>query len=490
MNITLTRKIEAEAVPVIILRNETKITSHPFYRLLAPEDRALVDRFMGKVNFERHFTETIFLPSGGRVFVLASGKKDKFNFRRAVIEMRQMVVTAKRHGITAVEVHVPDFFSSANRDLVSMAEAIAIQCELANFDYNRYRTTGKENWRFLTDVYVYSANGDKKVAAALAKGKVIGEEINSTRALANTPGGDMTPALLAAAAGAVAKQNGLKITVFDEKEMKKLGMGGVLGVGKGSDSPPRFIILEYAGGKKSEQPVVLVGKGITFDSGGLNLKPSDHIYEMHMDMSGGAAVIHTIAALARLKVKKNVVGLVPAAENMVSGESYRPGDVLTTMSGKTIEVLNTDAEGRVILSDALTYAKHFNPRLVIDIATLTGAAMVALGQRASGLFTTDTKLEKFFRDMGEATADFVWPLPLWEEYEKEIEGTFGDVSNTGKTRYGGAITAAVFLWQFIKGTPWVHLDIAPRMTAIEGEHLAKGAAGAPVNLLVHALEKF
>jgi len=208
-------------------------------------------------------------------------------------------------------------------------------------------------------------------------------------------------------------------------------------------------------------------------------------------MSGGASVIHTIVALARLKVKKNIVGLIPAVENMPSGSSYRPGDQLRTMSGKTIEVLDTDAEGRVILADALEYAKKYKPELVIDVATLTGAAVVALGQRASALFTNDDKLEKTFRHAGEVTGDFVWPLPLWEEYEEEIKGTFGDVANLGKYKgLGGAITAATFLWQFTKDIPqWVHLDIAPRMTAIEGDFLSKGSIGSGVYLLTYLLKK-
>jgi leucyl aminopeptidase len=209
-----------------------------------------------------------------------------------------------------------------------------------------------------------------------------------------------------------------------------------------------------------------------------------------MDMSGGAAVIHALALAARLKLKKNIVGLVPAVENMPSGSSYRPGDVLKSMSGKTIEVLNTDAEGRIILADALTYAKRYNPRLVVDVATLTGAAVVALGERASALFTRDPKLEAKFREWGELSGDFVWPLPLWEEYEQEIKGTFGDWANVGSTRWGGAITAAVFLAQFAEGYPWVHLDIAPRMTALPDEYLSKGAAGAPVRLLIRMLEEF
>jgi len=212
--------------------------------------------------------------------------------------------------------------------------------------------------------------------------------------------------------------------------------------------------------------VVLVGKGVTFDTGGINLKPSDFILGMNMDMSGGAAVIHALVAAARLKLKKNIVVLVPAVENMMSGASYRPGDIIRSMSGKTIEVLNTDAEGRIILADALHYAKRFTPSLVVDVATLTGAAMAALGERATALFTEDEHLELQLRHLGEKSGDHVWPLPLWDEYDDEIKGTFGDVANLGR-----------------------NLDIAPRMTTLSDEFLSKGSAGAPVRLLVKILEQ-
>lgn len=213
--------------------------------------------------------------------------------------------------------------------------------------------------------------------------------------------------------------------------------------------------------------------------------------EMHLDMSGGAAVIHAVALAARLKVKRNIIGLVPAVENMPSGSSYRPGDVLKSLSGKTIEVLNTDAEGRVILADALCYAKRYSPSLVVEASTLTGAALVALGQQASAMLTRDEKIGDKIRELGEKSGDYVWPLPLWEEYEDMVKGNFGDISNipaSGNTRYGGVIGGGMFLQKFADGYPFVHLDIAPRMTAAPGEFLAKGAAGAPVRLFLAIAE--
>ncbi|MEK7173977.1 MAG: leucyl aminopeptidase family protein, partial [Patescibacteria group bacterium] len=366
---------------------------------------------------------------------------------------------------------------------------IAIHFELANFEFVKYKTPPSEGWKPVTDVLV-AGRDTGYIKTGIERGQIIAGEVNACRALSNTPGGDMTPRLLAEEARNAAKNVPVDVTVLGKNQMEQIGMGGVLGVARGSNEEPQFIILSYRGCREKEKPIVLVGKGVTFDTGGLNLKPSEAIYEMHMDMSGGAAVIHAVVLAAKLRLKKNVIGLVPAVENMPSGSSYHPGDVLKSLSGKTIEVLNTDAEGRIILADGITYAKRYNPKLVVDVATLTGAAMAALGQRCSAIFTEDQKLERQIRALGEESGDYVWPLPLWDEYEEEIKGTFGDVANIGKTRYGGAITAAKFLHSFAKelGCPWIHIDMAPRMTSIDGEYLAKGAAGVPVRLLLRILE--
>lgn len=489
MIFTQTKKAEPGAVIVFFLADGADLAGHPSSKFLAKEDQKLLKAFAGKSEIKEGLAHSVFLPTGRRALVIGKAKDEKFTNRKAILAMRQAIAVAKREGFGTIQVFLDDFRIVDNETAGDLAELMATQFEMANFDFVKYRTAPKGGWKFVQKAFVVSKS-PASLSARLARGKIIGEEINAARDLSNTPASDMNPAHLAGVATALGKKHGFKVRVLKVAEMKKLGMGGILGVGQGSDTPPRFIIMEYLKGKKGQKPVVLAGKGITFDSGGLNLKPSDHIYEMHMDMSGGAAVIRTLTALARLKAKVNVVALVPAAENMVSGKSYRPGDVLTTISGKTIEVMNTDAEGRVVLADTLGYSLRYKPRLVIDVATLTGAAMAALGQRASALFATDRKVEDSLREIGEATGDPVWPLPLWEEYEKDVRGDFGDVANSSKTRYGGAINGAMFLWQFIKDQSWVHLDIAPRMTAVEGEHLAKGAAGASVGLLVRFLEAF
>ncbi len=450
-----------------------------------------------RVTREKSKQDEIFrLEDGSRKIVLGVPEPEKMNQRKLILLARRIISTAKAKRIESLLID-PIIFSFENVNLFDqeLGELVATNMLMANYSFTEFLTRPVDGFPAVKEIFF--ENASKEFAGGVKRGMIIGEEVNACRRLANLPGGDVTPETLADEAKKIAKQNKLKVKILDVAEMKKLGMGGVLGVGKGSELPPKFIILEYMNaskssvsgqGKKVVGPVVLVGKGVTFDTGGINLKPENSMLGMNMDMSGGAAVLHTVAAIARLGVKCNLVALVPAVENMPSGSSYRPGDVLRSMSGKTIEVNNTDAEGRIILADALTYAAKYKPSLVVDVATLTGAAMAALGERASALFTTDETLEKQFRELGELSGDHVWPLPLWEEYDDEIKGTIGDWSNLGKTRYGGAITAAAFLKQFAVGYSWVHLDIAPRMTSIEGEFLAKGAAGAPVRLLVKLLE--
>lgn len=438
---------------------------------------------------ERDITEAIIFPSGEKRIEVGIGEFKKMTRRKMSLLFRRVVVAAKAQKAKKITIDLNDFlFAHLALPVREVAEIAATNFELANFEFVSYKTPPSGGWNFIEEIHLLGALSTD-AQEGFRRGQVIGEEVNAARELSNTPGSEMTPALLGEAAKRAASGTKIAVKVLGMKEMEKLGMGGIIGVGKGSDAEPKFIIMEYFAGPKSQKPVVLVGKGITFDTGGLNIKPGMSMEEMHMDMSGGAAVMYALRALARLGIKKNIVALIPAAENMPSGKSYRMHDVLKTMGGKTIEIGHTDAEGRVVLADGLEYAKRYKPELVIDVATLTGAAMVALGQKASALFASDEKLERQFREAGERSGDYVWPLPLWEEYEHMVKGTFGDVTNAGKIRYGGAIEGAVFLWQFIKGYPWVHIDMAPRMSAAEGDHLAKGATGEPVRLLVEALSR-
>ncbi|MBM3257213.1 MAG: leucyl aminopeptidase [Candidatus Liptonbacteria bacterium] len=494
MKLELIKKLPTEGAIVFVIKEGVSLKTHPFLKFLGEEDKKYIETVTNASGASGISNKFLILPSGRKTLIISVPAKDKFTGRKAILSARRVIVAARSEKLAQIVVLLEDF--QARTSPQETATMLGTQLEIANFEFVAYKTAPKEGWNFVEEVGVFSKYSLESLRKALEAGKVVGEEVNAARVLSNTPGGDMTPAGLAEAALQAGKKSGFKVTILDEKEITKLGMGGVLGVSKGSVEKPRFIVIEYLRGKKSEKPVVIVGKGVTFDTGGLNLKPTQAIYEMHMDMSGGAATIHILGALARLNVKKNVIGLVPAVENMPSGSSFRPGDLLKSMSGKTIEVTNTDAEGRVILADALEYAKRYNPRLVVDIATLTGAALVALGQRASAIFSTSAPVERSLRAIGEETGDFVWPLPLWEEYEEDIKGMFGDFANSGKSRWGGAIEGAVFLRQFIRDKegndayPWVHLDIAPRMTSVDGEFLAKGAAAPSVALLTQFLREY
>ena len=314
---------------------------------------------------------------------------------------------------------------------------------------------------------------------AVEQGAAIAEGMALARELGNLPGNVCTPTLLAETATKLGKEFKLKVEVLERKDMEKLGMGALLSVARGSHQPPKFIVLRHEGGKSGDKPVVLVGKGITFDTGGISLKPAAEMDEMKFDMCGAASVLGTFRAIARMKLPLNVVGIVPATENMPGGNASKPGDVVTSMSGQTIEVLNTDAEGRLILCDALTYAERFEPACVIDIATLTGACVVALGKIPSGLLANDDELARELVDHGQSSGDRVWQLPLWEEYQELLKSNFADMANIGG-RYGGTITAACFLSRFTKAYKWAHLDIAGTAW-VSGD--AKGATGRPVPLL-------
>ncbi|WP_119354783.1 leucyl aminopeptidase [Azohydromonas sediminis] len=315
----------------------------------------------------------------------------------------------------------------------------------------------------------------------LVRGQAIAAGVTLARECANRPANHCTPTFLAEQAQALAKSHGLKAEVLDRKDVEKLGMGAFLAVARGSHEPLRFIVLRYQGAGKADAPIVLVGKGITFDTGGISIKPAAEMDEMKFDMSGAASVLGTLRALAELKPRVNVVGLIPACENMPGGRAVKPGDVVTSMSGQTIEILNTDAEGRLILCDALTYAARFKPQAVVDVATLTGACVIALGHQHSGLFSADDALAADLLAAGAAALDTAWRMPLDAEYDEALKSNFADMANVGP-RAGGAITAAKFLQRFAKDLPWAHLDIAGTAWK-SGAH--KGATGRPVGLLTH-----
>ncbi|MFM9901484.1 MAG: leucyl aminopeptidase [Polaromonas sp.] len=358
-----------------------------------------------------------------------------------------------------------------------------VACGDALYTYNTTKSSVSKTTTSKLERLVMGVNSVSRAAPGFDRAKALVNGMNLTKEWANRPANYATPALLAGAAQQLGKLDNIKVEVLGPKEVSKLGMGSFMAVAQGSDEPLRFIVLHYNGAARSSAPVVLIGKGITFDTGGISIKPASEMDEMKYDMCGAASVLGVFRALADLQPAINVVGLIPACENMPDGRSVKPGDVITSMSGQTIEVLNTDAEGRLVLCDALTYAERFKPSAVIDIATLTGACVVALGGVRSGLFSPDDALAQSLLEAGEKSMDLCWRMPLDDEYAEGLKTSFADVANIGG-RAGGAITAARFLQRFAGGFSWAHLDIAG--TAWKSGS-AKGATARPVPLLLNYL---
>lgn len=369
------------------------------------------------------------------------------------------------------------------------ARALVEGAVLAAWDYRDLKADPEEDDQPVTRLAEMAilASDDEAgddIRAAVDVGRIVAEAENLARELASKPGNIATPTHLAEVAQGIADEGGMEITVFDRAAMQEQGFGGILGVAAGTEEEPRFIVMEYRGGDAAEAPLALVGKGVTFDSGGISIKPSAKMEEMKYDMSGAAAVLGAMQAVARLRPRVNVVALVPATENLPSGRATKPGDVLRMFSGKTVEVINTDAEGRLILADALAYAQRFAPRAMIDAATLTGAVVIGLGQHAVGLMGSDDDLVTEVQAAGERTGERCWPLPLWDPYREQIESNVADIKNTGG-RPAGSITAGCFLKEFVGDVPWAHLDIAG--TAWKDEpapYLRKGATGVPTRLFI------
>jgi leucyl aminopeptidase len=328
-----------------------------------------------------------------------------------------------------------------------------------------------------------SASDVSAAETGLANGQALAAGVSLAKDLGNLPPNVCTPSYLAEQALALGKTHQFKVEVLERDALEKLGMGSFLGVAQGSEEPPKFIIMQHLKGKKEQKPVVLVGKGITFDTGGISLKPGSEMDEMKYDMCGAASVLGTFKTIAAMNLPLNVIGVIPTCENMPDGRATRPGDVLTSMSGLTIEVLNTDAEGRLILCDALTYVERFEPSAVIDVATLTGACVIALGHHASGLFSNNDALAAELLQAGEVSLDRAWHMPMWDDYQSLLDSNFADMANIGG-RAAGSITAACFLARFAKKYDWAHLDVAGTAWKSGKE---KGGTGRPVPLLTQFL---
>ena len=409
--------------------------------------------------------------TGGRVVLAGVGEGSAKEVRQAVAAAVTAVKSAQIKKLTLC------FASQPAEDAVRAAVMAVAEASYV-FTTTKSKPEGRAIQRVVLGLPTAST---LKPVFAQTVAAVTGIEF--AKEWANRPANYATPTLLAGAARALAKLAHIKCEVLGPKEVAKLEMGSFIAVAQGSEEPLRFMVLHYEGAEKSEAPTVLVGKGITFDSGGISIKPAAEMDEMKFDMSGAASVLGVFRALAELKPAINVVGLIPACENLINGRAVKPGDVVRSMSGQTIEILNTDAEGRLVLCDALTYAERFKPRAVVDIATLTGACVVALGNVRSGLFSADDELAASLMAAGERSLDLCWRMPLDDDYAEGLKTSFADVANVGG-RAGGAITAAKFLQRFTGKFPWAHLDIAGSAWK---SGAAKGATGRPVALLLDYL---
>lgn len=487
-------RVDTETTDALVL-------THCEGEALSKQDAGVLDKALGGAlhellrskEFEGKTNEALLFHTQGKVpakrlILVGLGKKKDLGLdqiRQAMGYAAKRVRQAKADSFT---VALPSV-TPRGTSLVDVAQAVAEGAILGSYQFNVYRSEGPAN----KDVAAMSVLASQKaqlrqLAEGIRRGVATAEATVFVRDLCNHPSNVMTPTKIANEAKAIAKEAGVSLKILEQKEMEELGMGALLGVAMGSHEPPKFIVLQYHGSKKKDdRPVVLVGKTITFDTGGISLKPAENMEQMKADMTGGAEVLAAMRAAARLKLPLNLISILPAAENMPGGRAMRPGDVVKTLSGKTVEVQNTDAEGRLILSDGLAYATRFKPAALIDIATLTGACVVALGQFAIGMFGTDVKLKESVRKAGLRAGERVWEMPLWDEYFEQLRSDVADMRNIGG-RGGGMITAALFLSKFVGDCPWVHLDIASTdWSERERAYIPKGPTGIGTRLLIQYL---
>lgn len=414
-----------------------------------------------------------------RLILLGVGKRESYDSHSIRTLIMKAVHQVKSYNLKKVAI-----YRRSQVEPERAAQAAVEGVILASYEADDYKTQDKSK-NFVEEIlFVTSQDLDiGKVEAAMKKGEIVAKATNVARKLVNEPGNRVNPSGLAQTAMEMAEKYSLETEVWGEPEMEEKEMGAILAVARGSDEPARFIIIRHLGAATSEaKPIVLVGKGVTFDSGGLSLKPSQSMQDMKADKAGACVVLAAMEAIAQIGVKKNIVGLIPAVENLPSGRAQRPGDVIRAMSGKTIEVINTDAEGRLILADALHYGQQLQAEYMIDIATLTGACVVALGKVRAGLFSNNEDLYQKFLQASERSGEKFWRLPLDDEYRKEIESQIADLKNVGG-RWGGAITAAKFLEEFVQDVPWCHIDIAG-VDLFREDAGIKGPTGFGVRTLV------
>ena len=441
-----------------------------------------IQKLVDGSGFKGNSDETITLLSSEprKVTLMGLGKRDAINLRLIRTALYAIGKLARKQRDRSIAVAMP----YAITDVGVLVDYLS----QSDYKYDSYITTKKDGQGPISAVLIPPGNLDSKELKRIeSESRALRSGIRTVRDLGNGPANLITPTRLAERAEEIARSVGVKATVYGKKEIERMKMGGLLAVNRGSDEEPRFIVLEYSP-RKAKKHVALVGKGITFDSGGISIKPAEKMEEMKFDMCGAAAVIGTIEVAAKLELPVKITGVIPSTENLPSGSAYKPGDIITMMSGKTVEIVNTDAEGRMILADALHYASELKPDHIIDYATLTGACVIALASEAAGLFSNDDELARKLIESGERVGERLWRMPVWDDYKDLIRSEWADMKNSGG-RWGGAITAALFLKEYVNCPSWAHLDIAGTAYAeAETAREARGATGAGVRVTVAFLE--
>ncbi len=495
MNVTVKHgKIEREPAEVLVLTHFEGAAQ--LNDAAASVDRALGGRLRNLLKsgeFEGKLNQAVLLHAPGRtpakhILLVGLGKKKDARVDYVRQAMGTAVKRVRQAGAASFVtcLHGEDVPKAS---VVELAQALVEGAILGTYQFTEYLSEKKGGAKPVVRLTVLATDAwqvdDLKEGAR--RGTAAAEAAMLVRDLCNHPSNVMTPTRVAAEAKKIGRERNVRVKILERAQAERLGMGAFLGVARGSHEPPKFIVLEYAGSRRKGKPIVIVGKTITFDTGGISLKPSENMEQMKADMTGGAEVLATVRAAARLRLPIHLIGILPATENMPGGRAIKPGDILHSMSGKSIEVQNTDAEGRLILADGLAYAARLKPAAVIDIATLTGACVIALGQFAIGMFGNDESLKRSVREAGLKAGERVWEMPLWEEYFEQLKSDVADMRNIGG-RGGGMITAALFLSKFIGDHPWVHLDIASTdWSERERAYLPKGPTGIGTRLLIQYL---
>ncbi len=485
---------EKESTDVIVIslfENTKKIPSE-----LSSLDKAsggFISNLLQNKDFTGKLNETVMIPTykkaiPKRILLVGLGKTTELSSDkvRQAAGTATRVIQGKKFKSPSMLLYKTEYKGISIEDITrSVVEGVL----LSLYNFTMYKTLKKEDKAVINNFTLIVQKKDvlAKVKSVAKNTQTVAEAVCFTRDIVNMAGSDATPTFLANKAKEIAKKTGVKCRTLSRPDMKRLGMGGILNVSRGSSQPPKFIILEYNTRKKNNDTIVLIGKGVTFDSGGISLKPGANMDLMKADMAGAAAVLGAFKAISNLKPATHIVGLVPCTENMPSGSALKPGDIIKCMSGKTVEILNTDAEGRLILADAIAYAKRYKPDAIIDLATLTGACVAALGTFTSGMLGNNDKLKERVKHAGEKSHERVWELPLWKEYYELIKSNIADIKNTGG-RYAGTITAACFLGEFVENFPWVHLDIdGTFLVEKDTPYIRKGATGVGVRLLTRLI---